>query len=216
MARHKRQLFGIGFVPSVFYGQLPTLVRDLRQMDNVELSLAELTTVQQIQALIAGRIDMGFGRIRIDDPDVEQDILFEEPIIAALPSGHPLEGTTPSCEELARYPLILFPAKPRPSLADMVLGIFRRRGLKVQVFQEANEVQTALSLVASGIGITLVPEQVKRVQRDGITYVYLADSSIISPVICSRRRGEKPSHVMQTANAILVVRVANRRSGRYP
>jgi len=216
MARNKRQLFGIGFVPSVFYGQLPMLVRDLRQMDNVELSLAELTTVQQIQALKAGRIDMGFGRIRIDDPDVEQEILFDEPIIAALPSGHPLEGTAPSCAELACYPLILFPAKPRPSLADMVLGIFRRRGLKVQVVQEANEVQTALSLVASGIGITLVPEQVKRVQRDGITYVPLADSSITSPVICSRRRGEKPSHLMQTANAILDVLVENRRSGRYP
>lgn len=216
MARSKRALFGIGFVPSVFYGQLPMLVRDLRQMDNVELSLAELTTVQQIQALKAGRIDMGFGRLRIDDPDVEQEILFDEPLIAALSSGHPLEGTTPTCEELARYPLILFPAKPRPSLADMVLGIFRRQGLKVDVVQEANEVQTALSLVASGIGITIVPEQVKRVQRDGITYVALADKSITSPVICSRRRGEKPSALMLEANAILEVLVENRRSGRYP
>lgn len=40
MARSRRTLFGIGFVPSVFYGQLPLLVRDLRQKDNVELTLA--------------------------------------------------------------------------------------------------------------------------------------------------------------------------------
>lgn len=216
MARSKRQLFGIGFVPSVFYGQLPMMVRDLRQKDNVELSLAELTTVQQIQALKAGRIDIGFGRLRIDDPDVEQEILFNEPLIAALPNGHPLEGTSPSCEELARYPLILFPAKPRPSMADMILGIFRRQGLKVEVVQEANELQTALSLVASGIGITLVPEQVKRVQRDGITYITLADKNLVTPVICSRRRGEPPSPMMKEANAILEVLVENRRSGRYP
>ena len=98
----------------------------------------------------------------------------------------------------------------------MVLGIFRRQGLKVEVVQEANEVQTALSLVASGIGITLVPEQVKRVRWDGICYVPLADKSITSPVICSRRRGEKPSPLMQEANAILEVLVENRRSGRYP
>ncbi|MBB3331734.1 DNA-binding transcriptional LysR family regulator [Halomonas campaniensis] len=216
MARSKRVMFGIGFVASVFYGQLPLLVRDLRQKDNVELGLAELTTVQQIQALKAGRIDMGFGRLRIDDPEVEQEVLFDEPIMAAVPCGHPLEGTTPTLAELARYPLILFPAKPRPSMADIMLGMFRRQGLKVEVVQEANELQTALSLVASEIGITLVPEQVRRLRRDGISYIYLADRSLTSPVICSRRRGEKPSPIMQEANAILEVLVENRRSGRYP
>ncbi len=216
MARSQRVLFGIGFVPSVFYGQLPLLVRGLRQKDNVELTLVELTTVQQVQALKAGRIDIGFGRLRIDDPDVEQEVLFDEPLMAALPEGHPLAGTTPTLEELARYPLILFPAKPRPSLADTVLGLFRRHGLKVEVVQEANELQTALGLVASEIGITLVPEQVKRVRRDGIVFVYLADKSLTSPVLCSRRRGEKPSPIMQEANAILEVLVENRRTGRYP
>lgn len=216
MARSKRTLFSIGFVPSIFYGQIPMLVRDLRQIENVEISLTELTTIQQVQALKAGRIDMGFGRLRIDDPDVEQEILFNEPFIAALPSGHPLEGTTPTSEELARYPLILFPAKPRPSLADMVLGVFRRQGLKVEVVQEANEVQTALSLVASGIGITLVPEEVKRVQRDGISYVALADKAITSPVVCSRRRGEKSSPLMDEATTILHKLVDDRFMGRYP
>ncbi|MDR5894293.1 LysR family transcriptional regulator [Halomonas mongoliensis] len=216
MARSKRVMFGIGFVASVFYGQLPLLVRDLRQKDNVELALAELTTVQQVQALKAGRIDMGFGRLRIDDPEVEQEVLFDEPIMAAVPAGHPLEGTTPTLAELARYPLILFPAKPRPSMADIMVGMFRRQGLKVEVVQEANELQTALSLVASEIGITLVPEQVRRLRRDGISYIYLADRSLTSPVICSRRRGEKPSPIMQEANAILEVLVENRRSGRYP
>ena len=216
IARSQRVMFGIGFVASVFYGQLPLLVRDLRQKDNVELSLAELTTVQQIQALKAGRIDMGFGRLKIDDPDVEQETLFEEPIMAAIPCGHPLEGTTPTLAELARYPLILFPARPRPSMADLMLGMFRRQALKVDVVQEANELQTALSLVASDIGITLVPEQVRRLRRDGISYIYLADRSLTSPVICSRRRGEPPSPIMQQANAILQVLVDNRRSGRYP
>ncbi|XKE47055.1 LysR family transcriptional regulator [Halomonas organivorans] len=216
IARSNRRMFGIGFVASVFYGQLPLLVRGLRQKDDVELTLAELTTVQQVQALKAGRIDLGFGRLRIQDPDVEQEVLFEEPMMAALPVGHPLAETTPTLEQLARYPLVVFPAKPRPSLADMTLGLFRRHGLKVEVAQEANELQTALGLVASEMGITLVPEQVKRLQRDGIVFVYLDDKSITSPVLCSRRKGEPPSDIMQEANAILEVLVENRRTGRYP
>lgn len=215
MARSKRQPFGIGFVPSVFYGQLPRLVRELRQKDEVELTLAELTTVQQVQALKAGRIDLGFGRLRIDDPEVEQEVLFDEPFMVALPAGHPLAGTTPSLAQLAEYPLILFPAKPRPSMADMILGLFRRRALKVQIAQEANELQTALGLVVSGLGITLVPEQVKQLQRAGIVYEYLADKSITCPILCSRRRGDPPSEIMQAADAILEILVENRRSGRY-
>ncbi|WP_136065774.1 LysR family transcriptional regulator [Modicisalibacter radicis] len=216
IARSNLLMFGIGFVPSLFYGQLPMLVRGLRQKNNVELSLVELTTVQQIQALKAGRIDIGFGRLQIDDPEVEQEVLFEEPIIAALPAGHPLAHTRPTLAELAQYPLILFPASPRPSLADLMLGLFRRRGLKVSVAQEAHELQTALGLVASELGVTLVPEQVGRLKRDNVVYVTLAEQHITTPIICSRRRGEQPSQAMQEANAILEVLVENRRSGRYP
>ncbi|MBF8222948.1 LysR family transcriptional regulator [Halomonas sp. 328] len=206
MERSQRPLFAIGFVPSVFYGQLPLLARELRQKDKAELSLVELTTVQQIQALKAGRIDIGFGRLRVDDPDVEQRVLFDEPLLAALPTGHPLEGTRPSLEELARYPLILFPARPRPSLADMVQGLFHRRGLKIRVVQETNELQTALGLVASNLGITLVPEQVRNVQRQGIGYVPLADASLTTPVICSRRKGEADTPLMREVDAILAQR----------
>lgn len=216
MVRSKRELFGIGFVPSVFLGQLPTLVRQLRQNDDAELTLSELTTVQQIQALKAGRIDIGFGRLRIDDPEIEQEVLFEEPMVAAVPAGHILEGTQPTIAELSNYPMVLFPASPRPSMADIVLGMFRRRGMKVNVVQETNELQTTLGLIASGFGITLVPEQVCRLQRDGISYVYLADTDITIPIICSRRKGDPLTPIMQETNAILEILVENRRSGRYP
>ncbi|CAM4059747.1 LysR family transcriptional regulator [Vreelandella rituensis] len=201
---HNKPLLSIGFVPSVFYDQLPMLARDLRRKDEVELTLAELTTVQQVQALKTGRIDIGFGRLRIDDPEIEQELLFDEPLLAALPEGHFLEKKTPSLEDLARFPLILFPAKPRPSLADMVQGLFHRRGIKIQIVQETNELQTALGLVSSGLGITLVPEQVQNVQRTGISYVRLADNSITTPVICSRRKGEAKSALVQEIITALI------------
>ncbi|MBB3139611.1 LysR family transcriptional regulator [Halomonas organivorans] len=203
MERGQAPIFGIGFVPSVFYGQLPLLVRSLRQKDEVELALRELTTVEQVQALKAGRIDLGFGRLKIDDPEIEQKVLFDEPLIAALPADHPLRDRQPTLAELAEYPLILFPATPRPSLADMVQGQFRRRGIAIRVVQETNELQTALGLVASGLGITLVPEQVSCVHRPGIVFTPLADETITSPVIYSRRKGEPLSPVMRQVDALL-------------
>ncbi len=202
MEGRQRPLLGIGFVPSVFYGHLPLLARKLRQKNEVELTLVEMTTVQQIQALKAGQIDIGFGRLRIDDPEVEQLVLFDEPLLAALPEGHPLEGKTLSLEELSQYPFILFPAKPRPSLADMVQGLFLRRGIKIQVVQETNELQTALGLIASGLGVTLVPAQVTNVQRNGIVYARLADETITTPVICSRRKDETHPKIMEEIKKI--------------
>lgn len=203
MERCQKPVFGIGFVPSVFYGQLPLLVRSLRQKDDVELTLRELTTVQQVQALKEGRIDLGIGRLKIDDSEVEQRVLFNEPLIAALPADHPLKDRQPTLAELAEYPLILFPSAPRPSLADMIQGQFRRRGISIQVVQETNELQTALGLVASGLGITLVPKQVSCVQRAGIHYTPLSDDTVTSPVICSRRRDEPWSPVIQQIDELL-------------
>ncbi len=216
IALGRKTVFSIGFVPSVFYGQLPLMVRRLRQNKNLEIVLHELKTRQQIDALKSGRIDIGFGRLRIDDPDVEQEILFDEPMIAALPAGHPLAASPPTMQQLAEVPMIVFPTGPGPNFADITHGLFRRRGLKVNVIQQVNDLQTALSLVASEMGFTLVPEQVQRVNRDGVQYVRLADDNITTPVIISRRRGENPNAIMRLTNTILAELVENRLGGRYP
>ncbi len=215
LAEKQRAVFGIGFVPSVFYGQLPSLIRRLRQNNNVEVVLMELLSLQQAQALKAGRIDIGFGRIRIDDPEIDQELLFDEPILAALPSSHPLANTTPCLAKLADCPLIVYPATPGPNFSDIVTGLFRQHGLGVNVIQHVNDVQTAIGLVASEMGFTLVPEQVSRVQRDDVAYVGLAEGNITSPVLCCRRK-ESPSELMLQVNEILRELVENRLRGRYP
>ncbi|WP_203143695.1 LysR family transcriptional regulator [Marinobacter mangrovi] len=216
ISQHGKTVFAIGFVPSIFYGQLPLMVRRLRRNKNLEIVLHELKTREQIDALKSGKIDLGFGRLRIDDPDVEQELLFNEPMIAALPASHPLAKKMPSMKELADIPLITFPSGPGPNFADITQGLFHRRGLRVNVIQQVNDVQTALSLVASDMGFTLVPEQVRRLGREGVEYVPLDDDSITSPVLASRRKGEDPNAVMRLANTILHELVENRLTGRYP
>ena len=216
IAQHRKIVFSIGFVPSVFYGQLPLMVRRLRRNKNLEIILHELKTREQVDALKNGKIDIGFGRVRIEDPDVEQELLFDEPLIAALPAGHPLTRHPPSMTELATWPMVTFPSGPGPNFADITLGLFHRRGLMVNVIQQVNDVQTALSLVASDMGFTLVPEQLRRLHREGVDYMPLEDDNITTPVIASRRKGENPNAVMRLANTILDELVENRLTGRYP
>ena len=157
LGQTQRRWFGIGFVPSTLYGFVPELIRQLRGADpRVEVGLAEMTTLPQLEALKAGRIDLGIGRILLDDPAIERRVLMTEPLMAAVPLRHPLAGLPRvSVERLAQEPFVLYPARPRPNYADHVLGLFRAAGYSLQVVQEANELQTAIGLVAAGLGVTV-------------------------------------------------------------
>ena len=183
---------GIGFAPSTLYGLLPELIRRLRSHEPLalELGLSEMTTLQQVEALKAGRIDIGFGRIRIDDPAIVQKVQTEDRLVAALPAGHPLIGQPVSLAQLADEPFVLYPGNPRPSYADHVIALFNTHGLNIRVVQWTNELQTAIGLVGAGIGITLVPASVQLLHRDDIGFSPLLEANATSPIIISRRVGD--------------------------
>lgn len=202
IAEGQRRWLGIGFAPSTLYGALPELIRQLRSEAAIELGLSELITLQQVEALKRGRIDIGFGRIHIDDPAIVQEVIREDPLVAALPAGHRLLAEPASLEDLAREPFVLYPGTPRPSYADHVLGLFARNGLKIRVAQMTNELQTAIGLVAAGIGITLVPASVQRLHRDDIGYTPLLDISATSPIVISYRKDDDSPLLRRCLNLV--------------
>ena len=192
IARNERVWFGIGFVPSVMCGLLPELIRQFRLAEpGVETGFTELVTAEQAAALKLGRIDVGFGRLQIDDPDITCVTLLREPMLAALPASHRLAGqASVNLEELASDTLVVYPVRPRPGYADQVLGLFARQGLRPASVSEANEMQTALGLVAAGIGIALVPASASQ-GRTGIAFRRLDEEDAVSPVIMNFRRGDE-------------------------
>ncbi|CAG2157869.1 HTH-type transcriptional regulator BenM [Cupriavidus yeoncheonensis] len=189
VAKIERKM-SVGFVGSTLYGMLPRIIRRFRtEHPDIEMSLHEMSTMDQIKALKDGRIDVGFGRIRHDDPAVRRVVLREERMIVALPLGHHLASghATLSLHELVDESLIIFPKAPRPSFADQVLAAFHDRALKPRRLHEVRELQIALGLVAMGEGISVVPSSVYGLKRDDVSYVELDDPSLVSPIIMSMR-----------------------------
>lgn len=191
-AATERRRFTIGFVASTIYARLPELIRAFRQRaPDVELSLVESTTLDQISALKEGRIDVGFGRIRFEDPAIKRTILRNERLAVALPRGHNLAlGERPlTLKQVAAEPQILYPRAPRPSYADQVVSLFRDHGLEPKIAHESRELQIAIGLVAAEEGVAIIPESISRSRSHDVVYRELAEPAT-SPIIMSHRNSD--------------------------
>ncbi|MDN3454644.1 MULTISPECIES: LysR family transcriptional regulator [unclassified Psychrobacter] len=81
----------IGFVPSVLYGLLPEIIATLKQFSpDIDVNLKDISSYQQMEALKAGEIDIGFGRFAHQDPWIQQILLRHERYVVALPKAHAL------------------------------------------------------------------------------------------------------------------------------
>lgn len=193
IGKKDRVWFGVGFVPSTLYGYMPDFIRALRELSaQVEIGLVEMTTLQQFEALKMGRIDLGIGRIKLSDPEIARVVLRDESLVVAVPRYHRLASVAGvGVNEILQESLIVYPAAPRPSYADHVLDLFSQHGYVPNVVQEVNELQTAIGLVAAGIGIALVPESVRRLLRDDVVYIDFQAVGFTSPIMMSWRKNDE-------------------------
>jgi DNA-binding transcriptional LysR family regulator len=162
----------IGFVGSATFSILPGILNAFRTGHrDVELVLYAMNTAELRGALIDRSIDVAFARPGISDPEIVNEVAYKEPLIVALSESDPLaERSEIALTDLALRPLILYPRHPRPSFADTILHMCRTAGFSPDIAQETMEIQTALSLVSVGAGVSLVPEATSEAQLNGVAY----------------------------------------------
>ncbi len=198
LGAEQKRWMGIGFTPSVLYSHIPKAIQQFgSHFPNVHISLSELTSVQQADALKSGRIDVGFGRLAINSEGIENIILTEDTLMLAVPANHPMAAqTSVSMADIAAEKLILYPASPRPSLADQILSHFKVRGLELSDTFETNSLQTAMGLVAANMGVTILPQSVQLMQRPDLVYVAIDAADMCSPLIMSVRANDESDHLL--------------------
>jgi len=210
MTQNQRSVLSIGFVPSILYGGLPSLVRKLRQSRaELDIQLLELSSVQQIEALKTGRIDVGFGRVRSQDAGVERIVLREERLVAAIPLRSALARTEAPIElqQISGESLLVYPNAPRPSFADTVLSLLHDVAVRPAEVIEVRELQSALGLVAAEAGVCLVPTSARL--RSDVHYRLVADERATSPVILSHRSNDSAWYIETIKTLIQQMYVEN-------
>jgi len=172
----------LGFVGSATYSLLPRCLPAFRERyPEVRLELVEGTTLGVVDMVRDGRADIGAIRGPVADATgLRVDLAETDSFVAVLPAGHPLAGRRQlRLAALRDEPFVLFSESQVPGLRGTVEQVCREAGFAPRVGQEATQVQTVVSLVASGLGVALVPSVAAAYASERVRFVRLSDTTAV-------------------------------------
>ena len=183
ISRGEAGQLSIGFVASLGHGLLPRVLRAYRKkFPDVELRLTEMDTTQQIEALEARKLDLGFIGLGLprETSNVRLTLVAEEKLVAVLPQDHLLarHGKSPSkslrLRALAGERFLLSDRQNAPIYNPWIIILCQQAGFQPHDVQEVGQPVTVLNYVAAGLGVTVLPAQFSRLSTVGVRFVPLA------------------------------------------
>jgi LysR family hca operon transcriptional activator len=156
-AQPVKPTFAIGFLTGQEVEWLPyatSLLRD--ELLNIEFRVSSDHSTMLADELQRGKLDIAFMR-REPKPDLEYKLVAKEPLVAILPSDHPLAARkVVDPHDLVRETFIGISPTPRV-LRAVVSDYLKQLGLEITPHLEIDNYAMAISLVASTRGIALLP-----------------------------------------------------------
>ncbi|WP_367352856.1 LysR family transcriptional regulator [Achromobacter animicus] len=168
----------LGFVGSATYMLLPRCLPAFRaQYPDVHLDLREDSTVGLVAMLRANEIDAGLVRGPLaEDSELDSWVVERDDLMLAVPACHPLADVGPiALERMRSENFVLYSPAKVPGLNGVTLALCHKAGFSPRISQEAIQVQTLVSLVASGLGVALVPGVTRAYSTPHVAFVPLTD-----------------------------------------
>ncbi|AWL28751.1 LysR family transcriptional regulator [Acinetobacter defluvii] len=181
----------LSFVGSLLFGYLSKIIFLFKQRnEHLKIELVEMSSVEQIQALKEGRIDIGFGRVDIPDPAIQRIHLREEPLVIAIHAGHPLARVKEGIllKDLVEEDLIFYPKNDQINFSTQVHALFSRQGLTPQHVRYVREMALACGFAAAGDGIVIVPKSAANIHLTNLKFIPILDPTAISNVVMAIRK----------------------------
>ena len=187
----------VGFTAASGYSFLPRLVDLARsELPNVDLTLRELVSGEQVEALLTGRIDLGLVRPPLTRPEFDKVRVLTEPLVAALPTGDPrLAKATVELSDFDDRPMVMYAPEGAGYFHGMLTGMFDAAGVSPQHVQHMSQIHSILALVHARIGAAVVPEAAMRLHFEGVEFRPLATTPErpVELFVAWRRDNDNPS-----------------------
>jgi DNA-binding transcriptional LysR family regulator len=172
----------VGFVGSMLYRGLPEYVSAFRAAaPSVVLTLTELNSAEQIDAVAQGRLDVGFVHAPQAPRDLRGISIAVEPFVACVPEDHRLARPgRMRLASLADEAFVLFARDASPAYYDSVIAVCGAAGFIPRVEFQVRHWLTVVALVARKMGVALVPEAIRTSGMKDVKFLPLLSNPVLS------------------------------------
>ena len=187
----------IAFVGALLEGKLFKILQRFRRADpHCQIHLNDLPPNAQLEALEADEIDGAFiGALPAALPKQLSAFIWKrEKLSAVLPNSHPLaKRSSVRLSELAANPWVMVTRKSAPAFRKLVSGLCTKSRFQPRVVEESDRVPAVLTMVAAEQGISILPESLRRLVGDEVSFVPLKETgAILEHAFAFQARSAKP------------------------
>ncbi|MES2610114.1 MAG: LysR substrate-binding domain-containing protein [Pseudomonadota bacterium] len=192
----------IGFTQSVKFIPrfLKTLKEFRRRFPGVALSMQEMDSVTQINALVGRRIELGLMP-QPHEPVVStvklSTLMVDPMVLATAQDGELGQRTSVAVQDLKAQPLICTPRFSGFGLHQHLTRICWARGFVPDVIHESDTLASIVVLVATGLGSAVLPQSIATIGVPGVAYVPFAQGEAVVNICVARHADHEDSLALQ-------------------
>jgi DNA-binding transcriptional LysR family regulator len=193
-ASGKLGLLRVGFISTAGNEIVPNIIRRFRESNpEVEFSLRNILTTDQIQMLALGSLDMGFLRLPIGEhPELEVIGVHREPFVLVVPVSHELaKRKRVRLRDVSGQDFVMYERTYAPGFHDLIFGMLRDAGIVPNISQTAGQMPTLISLVDAGMGISILPASAVKNSVAAVVACEIADAIPMSEIAIAVNKGNR-------------------------
>ncbi|RFP10768.1 MULTISPECIES: LysR family transcriptional regulator [unclassified Duganella] len=156
----------IGYLENAVHsGVLPDALRELRaHRPAVHVALYNYHSPEQLEGLRQRSLDIALvcAPPAADDPDLDRIQVLDDPMLLAVPEGHPLARAKKiKPADLADQKWIGVVHRDHPLRHDQFIAACAKAGFTPTITMDVAEPQAALGMVAAGLGLAVIQESLR-------------------------------------------------------
>jgi len=158
-----------------FHDIVPRILRAFgERFPQAEIQMTEDGSFELISDLQSNKIDVALFYVDMKDyQNISDMCIADVTMFVAIPNGHPLldlPGPILRFSDLVGHGMVSYRQRQRIGLFDTIDTVFKSEGLRVTIVSEASRLAAAVNLVASGRGISIVPDPICKLHTNSVTY----------------------------------------------
>jgi DNA-binding transcriptional LysR family regulator len=171
----------LGYLFKFNFELLPaTLATFYQTCPEMAVNLFDMSPAEQLRALEARKIDLGFVGLRPPGANknttaLEWYCVAHHAVVVVLPAHHPLAKESKIVlRDVKTLFFVAMSEQTHPGSRDWLSGLCQKAGFTPRILQDVDLESGIMTFVAEGLGVTLAREQIKKLPHPGVVFRPLA------------------------------------------